>query len=465
MKRSLILSCLVTMTIGTGYSQISIPTSLEQAVASALEKSATLKNQEHEVKKLDNERKGVWNKYIPHVSGTALYAYLDNDLTIDIPTATTPILGLEFFDGKQTVHNSINAFHAGLTATFPIFTGLQIPNGAKALEQKKLGTYYLMESEKDQITKDVINSFDQIFLLDEAEKLIKDSETRLEKETQRVEKAIALGLAIPYDRDKIKYATLELNSKKVEIKGKRNVLYQKISYLTNYTPEEIESVIYTLEPYIIFEEALTAENKQEVKALEAYKSALEYVLKKEKGTYFPTLGAFAGLSYTSFFDVKNGTTVGIGGLEKDINLKLNELTLSPNWMVGLALKWDIFSGFERKHKVEEAKINIAQMNNTIDDTKEKLELLLKHNYSNYEVMLEKIAIADQQEKVAKNNLKMAVKQYQEGLISISDRLEAENDTFKAALNKVNVIIDQRLAAIETLLTTGELNKYMTKNNN
>ena len=60
---------------------------------------------------------------------------------------------------------------------------------------------------------------------------------------------------------------------------------------------------------------------------------------------------------------------------------------------------------------------------------------------------------------------MAVKQYQEGLISISDRLEAENDTFKAALNKVNVIIDQRLAAIETLLTTGELNKYMTKNNN
>lgn len=464
MKYRIVFCCAFSLAIGAIHAQITIPPVLDDAIEKALEKSASLKNKTYEVQKLENERKNVRNKHLPNLSATALYTYLDNDLTIDVPTHTTPILGLNFFEGKQTFDNSANAFHAGLMATMPLFTGMQIPNGAKALEQKKLGTTYLLEAEKDQLIQDVLQSFDQIFLLDEAEKLIADSEIRLNKETERVEKAISLGLAIPYDRDKIKYASLELNSKKVEINGQRRVLYQKIHYLTDYTYDQIQAVQYELEPYLLFDEELTSEGKQELKALEAFKEALNYVLKKEKGTYWPTLGAFAGVSYTSLFDVKTTTTMELGPLSKDVKLKLNELTISPNWMVGLALKWDIFSGFERKHKVDEAKINIAQMENTIEDTKEKLDLLLQHNLSNYQVMLEKVAIAEQQEKVAMNNLHMAIKQYQEGLISISERLETENDTYKAALNKVNTLIDQRKVAVETLITTGTFDKFRSNHN-
>jgi hypothetical protein len=62
-----------------------------------------------------------------------------------------------------------------------LFSGLQIPNGAKALKQKAIGTD-LKESEKDGIIKDVINTFDQITLLNEVEKLINDSEKRLQTE-------------------------------------------------------------------------------------------------------------------------------------------------------------------------------------------------------------------------------------------------------------------------------------------
>jgi hypothetical protein len=43
-------------------------------------------------------------------------------------------------------------------------------------------------------------------------------------------------------------------------------------------------------------------------------------------------------------------------------------------------------GFERKHKVHEAKINIEQLLDKIDDTKEKLQLLLENNYVNYSVL-------------------------------------------------------------------------------
>jgi hypothetical protein len=46
-------------------------------------------------------------------------------------------------------------------------------------------------------------------------------EKRLQTETKRILKAIEEGLAIPYDRDKIKLASLELDSK--ELNYRENV--------------------------------------------------------------------------------------------------------------------------------------------------------------------------------------------------------------------------------------------------
>jgi hypothetical protein len=38
--------------------------------------------------------------------------------------------------------------------------------------------------------------------------------------------------------------------------------------------------------------------------------------------------------------------------------------------------------------------------------------------------------------VANNNLNLAIKTIQAGLINISERLEAENDSYKASVNKI-----------------------------
>ena len=337
-----------------------------------------------------------------------------------------------------------------------LFSGFQIENGAKALEQKRIGTAYLSEAEKENLIKEVIHSFDQVHLLNEVEKLLNDSEKRLATETKRVERAIEEGLAIPYDRDKIKLANLELQSKKIELQGKRKVLYQKINYLTGYSENQINEVEYLLAPYVISEE-LSVENKQELKALESFKKASDYMIKKEKGSYLPVLGAFGGVTYASLFDATM-ITPEIPMVNSRLYGRINEFTMSPNWMVGLSMKWEIFSGFERKHKIHEAKINAEQVQNQLDDAKEKFALLLENNLADYRVQNKKYQIGLEQEKVASNNLNMAVRQYQEGLINISERLEAENDLFKASTNKIQILVEQRLSALETLSVTGELTK-------
>ena len=448
-------------TISISWGQIKTSTTLDEAIHKALEKSLSQKNKKLEIEKLNLQEKGIWYKYIPTVEASAIYSYFDNKLTVDLPTTQIPIINYPLFDGKKTFDNYGNIFNGSIMAKTVLFSGMQIPNGAKAIKEKTKGTQYLKDSEKDQIIKEVINTFDQLSLLKAIDTLIKDSNNRLQIEAKRVQKAIEQGLAVPYDRDKIKLAALELQSKKVELDGKRELIYKKITYLTGYDASQINLVTYELEPYLIINNQLNTENKQEIKALESFKTAYEFLLKKEKGTYLPTVGAFGGVTYSSLFDAR-ATTPVITGVNQALYLGLNELTISNNWMVGAAVKWEIFTGFERQHKIHEAKININQLQNQIDDTKEKLALLLENNWVNYTVLNKKLEIAYQQEKISKNNLNLASKQYTQGLISVSERLEAENDCFKSAVNKINTLIDQRLAAIETIIATGDLTKQLKK---
>jgi hypothetical protein len=78
------------------------------------------------------------------------------------------------------------------------------------------------------------------------EKLINDSENDC-KQKQKNFKSNR-RLAIPYDRDKIKLASLELDSKRIELQGKRKLVFRKIRYLTGYTDSEINTVHYNLAP-------------------------------------------------------------------------------------------------------------------------------------------------------------------------------------------------------------------------
>lgn len=265
-------------------------------------------------------------------------------------------------------------------------------------------------------------------------------------------------MAIPYDRDKIKLASLELESKKTDVQHKQELLALKINQATGIATEIILEMNHLVEPIVIFEE-LSSENKNEIKALESFQKASNFAVKKEKGSLLPTLGAFGGYSYTSIFNAE--TEIPIKTINQTANLKVNNLTMNPTWMVGLALKWELFSGFERKHKIEEAELNAAQIENKLSDAKEKLALQLKKNKIEYDAMLQQISIAKQREIIAQNNNEMAEKQYKAGLISVTERLTAENDIYKESLNKIETIIKQRQAAIETYQSSGSLTSFIT----
>lgn len=438
----------------TGRTQSIIDPKVKEIIQQSFRSNKDLRLKNYEVDKVNLEAEGVKTNKLPHVSATGLYGFMYNNGSIDIPTVNLPILNLGLFEGSTDFDLRSQAAYAGISVSQVLFSGLQIPNGERALKEKARAQSYIAEVGKEGMAKEIATTFDQLMLLNEVDKLLVDSERRLKKEQEKVNKAIENGLTIPYDRDKLKLAILELEEKKVELTGNRALLIKKIQQETDLSVSAVEEVLYQLSPIYLSDVPTDVTERSELKALEASSKAYEYLYKKEKGAALPSIFAFGSASYLNVFDsnlsIKDKPVVG------DTDLSMNHLNAKPNLMVGVGVKWDIFNGGEHRNKVKQ-----AQLDQTINEVKrldaaEKLNLLLDKNTVNYTTANQKLNVGKQQMKVAENNLKMASKQYEAGLIDVTERLATENEWYKVNLNFYSHVLQQRAAALELLHTSGKL---------
>ena len=449
----------VWITTMTAFGQEGLET-FKGPVEKAVNYNKSLINANLENQKVALDRENVKGKLLPTVSANAMYGYLNSNIDVDIPAKTLPLLGTTIFDGSQRMNLSTQIGMAGVTATQVIFSGLQITNGQKALEQKFKAQQLMTEAGYDELAQEVMHSFDQLMLLKEVDLLIVDSEKRLNKEHVKVVKGIENGFAIPYDRDKIKLAMLELESKKAEVQSNRELLYFKLQELTGMNIEELETISYQLQEINLEMDSAKQMNRKELQALEASQKAYEYVLKKEKGAKLPQVFAFGNVSYFNAFST-NMTLKDLPHLG-DLKLESNHLRMAPNFALGVGVKWTIFEGKAHKTAIDKAKLDIQINENKLADTKDKLSLLQRKTEVDYNLAMKKISVSNQQVEIAKNNLHLASRQFEEGLADVTERLEAENEFYKQSLGFYNQVLNQRLAASELLKANGNLYQTITR---
>ena len=454
MNNSKLLFFSTLFTVSTVNAQVIIDPQLIEPIKNAINTSYEIQNKALEIEKNKYQIDEVNGKLKPNVSALALGTYYYANGSIDLPTKSIEILNLNLFEGSKNFTAQGGLATLGVTASQVIFSGLQVPNAIKAIEEKNLAFENLKDAQKEQIAKDVVSTFDQIMLLAKVEELIQNSAKRLDKEHQKVQKAIQNGLAIPYDREKIKLAMLELESKQVEIRGNRQLLYDKLKVITHLPQEQLENIHYNLTPIDVLTSELDLSNKKEIKALEHSIKAYEFLYEKEKGAHLPQVFAFAGANFASAFG--NKFTLKDVDYLGDVRLGVKNLSMFPAAFVGIGAKWELLDGGQHKNKLYQAKSDILINQNKLKDSEEKLNLLLSKTKVEYETASEKLKVNQQQNTVATNNLDIASKRFQEGLIDVTERLAAENDYYKANLGYYNQIVDQRLKTFEVLNASGEL---------
>jgi len=422
----------------------------------SLEKSYALKEAGYNLSIDSLEYKGIRQNFIPTLEFDASYGYGSTQITADVPTIQLPISGINLFEGETQYNAKGSILNANLTAKALLFSGLQVNYGSKATGEKIKAKNYMLFKERADIIKDVIDTFDKIELLNQSKSVLEAGLMRIAKEKKRVQKAIENGLATPYDRGKITAAELNLASKQTELYGNLNLLYLKLSMLTGIEVSTLEKYEFELKPWFIKTEENTFADRPEVKALDASISAYDYKLKMNKNLFLPKIQALASVSYANLFNAELDTpyTTIIG--DEPVNLKLNKLELFPTYFIGVGMQWDIFSGLKHDNEIDKTSIEKTIIEDKKADAVEKLELFAKKVLVDFEVKNQQILYKEQEKQVAFNTLDLAIKSYQLGLVSITDRLKAETDYQEVVFDYYKLIAEQRMAALELLISTGSL---------
>lgn len=426
-----------------------------ELISLALENSHELKKSRQEITIDTIEKRSIKQNFIPTLELDARYGYGASRVNLDVPTVQLPVTGLELFEGSTRFDAQGQVFSSNLTAKALLFSGMQVTYGAEATAEKIKAKNFMLNAKKSDIIKDLIDTFDKIELLKRSEIVLSKSEERLAKEKERVKKAVENGLAIPYDRDKITAAELNLAAVKAELYGNLAILYLKLSMLTDVDVKTLEQYTFSLEPWLLPEKGSTFSERPELMALDASIMAYDYKLKMKRNSFLPKVQAQASLSYSNLFNANLQTPYDLPSGD-NVNLQINSLELFPQYFVGVGMNWEIFSGMKHTSEVQKATIEKTIAQEEKNDIEKKLSLFASKMKVDFEVKSQQLSFKKQEMLVAENSLNSAIKSYREGLISITERLQTETEYQNAALNYFKYIAEQRMVALDVLISTGSL---------
>ena len=430
--------------------------SLAELAAKAVAKSYELSNMRLAIQSEQETRKSISEVYLPHLEAGAKYAYLNSNLLADIPSTTLPILNIPVFEGDSEFSTRGNLWTADLTASVVLFSGTKAPKLGKALDHKIEAQERLIEKQRQEIIDKVSTAYDQLILLRQVQLLLTESEKRLQIEKKTAEKAFGYGLITSYELNKVDVAQATLTAKLQEYTGKHRLLLQQLHQLTGVSIEELELIDRELRPFPIDGSATGIGNRPEIAALNAAIEASKYRVAAEKTHWIPKVQALARVGYYGLTDTRMTTPYQNPVTGREIDFRLNRLQAFPSYTVGIGMKWDIFDGFKGRREVNKARIEVQKAENNRAHAEEMLTLNLEKARTEYQLTLKQVAAGETRWNIAQKALALAQKEYKTGLIKLAERISAETDHQQAALDYYQAVFNQRRAAYQLLMATGDL---------
>ena len=323
-----------------------------------------------------------------------------------------------------------------------VFTGLK---AAKTTRE-----FYQINAQltEEQVIERVATAYYNVFVQQEQLETIDSSYVNIEKSRDIIKSLFDNGLAREIDLDRVNVQLMNLSTTRQQLV---NAVQIQENALKFYMGMPIEQEIdlaeedFTVEEHLM-PESLETENRTEMKVLKKQEELLELQKEARKAVYYPSLSLVANYNYQGL-----GNEFPIFGKEE------NGVYWSDYSMIGLNLKIPIFNGFATKARVNQADIELRTLQEDIKNT----ELSLDLEYQNAKSQIEnnRIAIENQQENVslAQKVVDNTQNNYRQGLATLTDLLEAQNALVDAKNNYSNAVLQYKLAEIQLLKSTGELN--------
>jgi len=457
MKKKGLLIIMAALLAGWAEAQQSYKLTVKEAVDLAYKNVVELKNAELDYRIQKAKNSEITGQALPQISGNVqanryiklptilfpqsdegVYGVLKREGLLSA-SATAPAPTLVPFSLQQPWNIGLGATVSQLLFQPDVFVGLQARR--TALDYSRAMVDQTRESIKDSAYKRyyaILVAQKQLFFLDESVK-------RLEKLSSDVNEIFKNGFAERLDVDKVQVQLNNLRTTRNVVENAVTLSYAAMKFALGLSQKDSVQLVDTLTTDVlkdgILDESFRYEDRPEYRTLQAAKDLQKLDVKRYQLGYIPTV-ALSG----------NYSVNGMGQKFFTDN--------STYWyrssFIGVNINVPIFSGFQRKYKVEQSKLTLEKVSNSVERLKQGIDL---EQVINKESLKNALLNLDAQEQ----NLELAQKVYnstkikfENGIGSSQEVLQADTEYQNAQANYFNALYNATVARISYLYSLGKL---------
>ena len=425
-------------------------------------------------------RKSAATNYLPKVSATGAYMYTSRELSLlsdeqkhtlsNIGTglsamvpnlapmsSTINSVGQGVVDALHTDTN--NAGIVAVTLTQPIYMGGKIRAYNKITQYAEEAAGTLYDKELQDIIVDVDEAYWNLVALYSKKKLAEGYKALVDKLEGDVEKLVKEGMATKADLLSVKVKVNEAGVTLIQVNNgielsRMNLC--RICGLDMNEPVEVEDAIdeknqnanimgqvdmFSSKSDNLVQQAES--NRKELQALGLQNRIYDEKIKLARAEYLPKVALMGGYlaSNPSVFNSFERKMKGM-------------------WNVGITLNIPILTWGDRSYKVKSAKAEALMHRYETEEVKEKIELQVNQCRQKLQESMERYQTTLRSVDEAEENLRYANLGMKEGVITLSNVMEAQTAWLKAKSEWVNAQVDVRLANLYLRKAVGSIDTHI-----
>jgi outer membrane protein len=220
------------------------------------------------------------------------------------------------------------------------------------------------------------------------------------------------------------------------------------------TPITLSETTFDIDNTTYLERYSNIDQRTEIQLLEKQGDLLALNKKSINAQRYPSLSFTANYGY-----------LGLGSQFPYFASSAQGVTWSDFSSIGLNLRIPLFAGFSNRAKVQQAQIEIDKFEADFRDTKLALSLAAENAYTQITNALITLDNQKANVRLAKDVLSDVENNYQNGLATLTDLLDAETSYLDAQNSYTNALIDYKVAEVQVIKAKGTLKNFYSLPNN
>jgi len=441
-KKSLVLIALCTLPLlafGEGFS-------LKQCIDYANKANGNIVNANYDVEIAGRKVKEQIGSMLPQVDGSA--SYTDNLLLSttllpgEIINKPGTMVALQF-GTQHNMNAAIQLTQKLFDPTFPLAL-----RASKISESQAQQTYKMT---KEQSAYNISVTYYQTLVIGKQLNTLRSTLSTSEKLLASTELKFKAGMSKQIDVDKIR---VSYNNLKSQVQQSELNFSQSLNNLKYYMGMPVETGINLTDSVLnvdnqmldALENDFNIENRTDYQLQKIALKAFEAEKSRNVAGYLPTLNMSVNL--------------GANAMRKKFNFMDSSEKWYPNSSLVFSLRVPIFDGLQRQQRIAQANLNIHKNKVKLTQSEQSIQVDLSNYENQYRTAVNNIQNEKDNQTLSENVYKNTQLQYQQGMASSLDLVQAESSYNESTNNYYAKLLNLYIARINLEQGKGNLLNYI-----